>query len=215
MAHVEGPQSAASLAFPALVVRGWRLGDVRAAGGRRLRCGQEALIVAGGRGGAALRPGAQRMWGAARAQGCAPPRGTREYDRGPQGRSAGGGCRSAGSVAWCARLCVSGGRRGRTQRGGVWGSEIACVSSAVREGGGAEAAGFSVVERCGVVVQLPRSCMSELLFVGGRVLLASEDVVAEIARDEVISYDVAEGGRGGCCDVAFQTCKISKLIFKK
>jgi hypothetical protein len=101
------------------------------------------------------RPGTQGMWGEARARGGAPSPGTREHDRGPQ-EVALGGCRPAGGRSVNGPGLINARDRGSESEGGggiggvaSGGSEIACVFSSVSEGGGAEAAGVSVVERGG------------------------------------------------------------------
>jgi hypothetical protein len=130
----------------------WLLGDGRG----HPRC----LFVAGGawRGRVACGRRTENV-GAARARGGVPPRGTLEHDRGPQGHSAGGeiGCRVR--RVWCKRLWVRG--RGRTRRpaGGIRGLEDR-LRFFLREGGGAEAAGVSVIGRSGRSASL----ISELLF---------------------------------------------------
>jgi hypothetical protein len=129
------PQSAASLAFLALAAGPAARSGTGGAGRPRCR------FVAGEHGGATLCPGAQRMWGAARARGGASSPGTREHGRGPQERSI-GGWRALSFDGVSARGWLWVGRRGRSRRGGVWAFLVS-----VSEGVGAEAAGVLIVER--------------------------------------------------------------------
>ncbi len=126
-----GPARAAEC--PAGCGGGWRVRRRRLAllfwpwrRGRRLEDGRgrpRRLFVAGGRGGAALRPGAQRMWEAARARGCA--------------RRLEGPSSMTGALGgW--RVSFGGFGRGSGSDGGgglggveSWGSKITCVSSSV------------------------------------------------------------------------------------
>jgi hypothetical protein len=130
-------------------------------GGGRGRA--QSLIVAGGRGGTALRPDAPRIWGASQARGCSPPREASETDKCLRWSAAGGRCRTAGSVPVVLNRAEG---EGSISGGSAGCSGVAYVTSPVGEGGGTGPAGVSVANRGGRSSSLTSELLIAVIGVG-------------------------------------------------